>query len=509
MIDIIVDSRIRFNSDGIGLTGKDGQQWLRFLGEVKQDMMLNNPVYEEAVRYGRYVGYIPSRIVLDEYDQATHMASLPRGYMGHLLALLKRYGFEYQVIDNRVQLPSVEFTSAIELRIYQAPAIDSLLRGTQGILEAPAGAGKTECGMEIMARVGQPALWLTHTQDLAEQAAARAVRCLGIPRGEIGMIGCGKEQIGERLTIGIIQKLVRMETTDLAGVLGRFGLVIIDEIHHANSASTWQAVINQIPAKWRYGVTATLKRGDHLETVTHQTIGPTLAKIERSEVESVGKVVVPGLRVIKTECASATWTAYQERVAKWNETCKQCKLQGRPEPKKLMLPYGKILEDVLGDDGRNCLIINTLLQECPGHYSLVLSERVNHCEVLAELLKACLGSLRTAVIHGKMNKTDRKTVISAMDAGELDILFAVDIAKEGLDIPRLDRLFIVGGGRNEAEVEQKVGRIQRSFAGKMDAVVFDFVDPEIGVLANQYWTRNRVYKNLGMVRGKTTRREAS
>jgi superfamily II DNA or RNA helicase len=85
-----------------------------------------------------------------------------------------------------------------------------------------------------------------------------------------------------------------------------------------------------------------------------------------------------------------------------------------------------------------------------------------------------------------------------MVSGELDVLFAVDIAKEGLDIPRLDRLFLVAGGRNEAELEQKVGRIQRACPGKLDAVVFDIVDERIGVLRAQYYARRKVYKSLGL-----------
>jgi len=140
-----------------------------------------------------------------------------------------------------------------------------------------------------------------------------------------------------------------------------------------------------------------------------------------------------------------------------------------------------------------------LARECLGHSSLVLSERVEHCEWLKNEIYEYGPGVRAAVIHGKLNKTKRREVLAAMESGELDILFAVDIAKEGLDIPRLDRLFLVGGGRNEAEVEQKVGRIQRPFAGKEDAVVFDFVDEKIGVFQNQFWARRRVYRKLGIV----------
>jgi superfamily II DNA or RNA helicase len=60
-------------------------------------------------------------------------------------------------------------------------------------------------------------------------------------------------------------------------------------------------------------------------------------------------------------------------------------------------------------------------------------------------------------------------------------------------------LFLVAGGRNESELEQKIGRIQRSCSGKKDAIVFDFIDERIGVFQGQYWARRKVYKRLGML----------
>lgn len=89
-------------------------------------------------------------------------------------------------------------------------------------------------------------------------------------------------------------------------------------------------------------------------------------------------------------------------------------------------------------------------------------------------------------------------ILEAMNSGDMDVLFAVDIAKEGLDIPRLDRLFLVAGGRNAGEVEQKIGRVQRPFPGKSGAVVYDLVDEKIGVFKAQHWARRKVYKSLGL-----------
>jgi superfamily II DNA or RNA helicase len=479
MLQITIDNKIR-----IQLPPDAKSRWPGLMEQLRKDMVLDNPAYQEALKYDRSTRGIPARIALWEFDQDARVLSLPRGYAGQLIRFLKQHDIAYQLNDARVTLPPVSFNLKISLRSYQKPAVEALLKATQGTLQAPAGSGKTQMGLEVIARLKQPALWLTHTKDLARQAADRAAQVLGIPREEVGMLGAGREKIGPRLTVGIVQKMVQM---DLASVAGSFGTVIIDEVHHS-PASTWAAVVSQLPAKYRYGVTATFERADGLEVITDRVIGPTLYVIGRGQVEAAGGMVIPELQVIRTSCESKTWERYEQRATLYKEN-------GWKPP---AIPFGDILSEILRNPERNRLIIDTLARECPGHCSLVLSERVSHCEELAAWLKSLRPDLRAEVIHGRLSKGKRQEILAAMSAGELDVLFAVDIAKEGLDIPRLDRLFLVAGGRNEAEVEQKVGRIQRPYPGKKEAVVFDFVDEKIGVLRAQHWARRKVYRKLGI-----------
>lgn len=491
MLAITVDNRIRLRTNQTDLSG--------LLSVMKNDMSIPNPAFLEAEKYNRSTRGIPRNLVLFNYDQVTRELSLPRGYAGHLIGLLRKYGIEYTLVDKRTMRHKVPFNSQIKLRPYQVPAVDAVLKGTQGVLKAPAGSGKTEMGLEIVARVEQPALWLTHTKDLAEQVTARAEARLGIPRQEIGMLGAGQERIGDRLTVGIIQKLIRM---DLAPLIGRFGLILLDECHHS-PAATWSEIINQFPARYRYGVTATLKREDSLEIITHRVIGPTLYQVPREAVEASGGVIIPALRVIRTGIESEVWGKHQERDKAWKELRKQYKERGIREPQKPLAPYADILREIIESQQRNDLILDVLKKECPGHCSLVLSKRVQHCGYLANMLTKIAPPLKIATIHGKMSKKQREEIIEKMKNGELDVLFAVNIAKEGLDIPRLDRLFLVCSGRNEAEVEQMVGRIQRAYPGKEGAIVFDFVDEKIGMFQAQHWARRRVYKKLGMIPGKS------
>jgi len=101
------------------------------------------------------------------------------------------------------------------------------LKREGGVIVAPPGSGKTVMAMAIIAAAGQPALCLTHTKDLADQARERAVEFLGLDADEIGMIGGGRWQIGDRLTIGMVQTLAKGMSDEFAN---RFGLVVLNRL---------------------------------------------------------------------------------------------------------------------------------------------------------------------------------------------------------------------------------------------------------------------------------------
>ena len=102
------------------------------------------------------------------------------------------------------------------------------------------------------------------------------------------------------------------------------------------------------------------------------------------------------------------------------------------------------------------------------------------------------------MISGKMTtkkgKAEREQALEDMRTGKKKYLFATySLAKEGLDIPRLERLFMASPVGDYAVVTQSIGRIARTFKGKADPIVYDFVD-NIGYLQKRYKQRCSTYK---------------
>jgi len=98
----------------------------------------------------------------------------------------------------------------------------------------------------------------------------------------------------------------------------------------------------------------------------------------------------------------------------------------------------------------------------------------------------------------KTAKEEREQAMKQMRSGEKKYFFgSFQIAREGLDIPRLDRLFMASPVKDEAIVEQSVGRIRRTHESKKDVpVVYDFKDKNIGKCVRWYKERCKVYRSI-------------
>ena len=162
--------------------------------------------------------------------------------------------------------------------------------------------------------------------------------------------------------------------------------------------------------------------------------------------------------------------------------------------------YVKLIEHLTTDTRRNIQIARAIMEE-KGHSCLILSDRLNQLEAIRALLPYEMQE-KSAFINGKMQskkaKAEREQAIEDMRDGVKKYLFAsYSLAKEGLDIPRLDRLFLASPCKYSAIITQAVGRVRRTADGKETPVVYDFVDDEIGFCEGAWKKRCTSYRKMG------------
>lgn len=428
--------------------------------EMARMLNIPNPKYEEAEKAGRSTCEIDPFIRL--YDFAEGDIVLPRGLIVWLTTKCKKLGIPLTFTDCRKTLAPVKFNSSINLRDYQGESVKSMTHYTTGGLVAGCGAGKTEIMLNLIEVIGQPTLWVTHTAELLEQTKERAVLRLGLDPNEIGIIAKGKVKTGPRLTIALIQTLRR---ADIQAIKNLFGMVIVDEGHHC-AADSYQ-IVGQFPAKYRYWCTATPNRPDGLSLIIKALAGPVRHTVPAEQLPTI----TPTLRIIET--------AYMGYLNSYD--------------------YTGMVSACIQDDKRNALIVNVIARECRGHFSLVLSDRIEHLETLHGALTRALPDLNIRLLTGKkMKMKERKALMEEAVAKKVDIILATQLAREGLDLPHLDRLFLVLSKKSGNAIQQEVGRIMRPCEGKEDAVVFDFCDPNNPVFFSQFQKRCRAYYMIGV-----------
>jgi len=420
-----------------------------------------NPARADADRYaGRPAHWIPATI--DLWRQEAGALVLPRGLAGEL----RRLAPMCPVRDLRVALPPVDFRWRGALRPEQAVAARAVHAAGGGVLVGPCGSGKTVLGLALVATWRQPTLWLVHTLDLAQQALERARDLLALAPDAFGLIGDGRETWGTHLTIATVQTLARRA---LGALAGRFGAVFLDECQHAPAASFVQ-VMQAFPARYRLGLTATPDRADGLGGAMLAVLGPVAARLTTADLAAAGRVMVPEVRQVPT--------AFRYRYAE---------------------DYGAMLTALCADPDRNALLAGCVAREArSGRSCLVLSERVEHCHLMAAALADLAPEVPAAVLTGAVATKRRAATLEALRDGRLRVLLATKLADEGLDLPALERVFLASGGRAAGRLQQQLGRVMRPAPGKAAPVVIDFVDPLVGVLLAQAKARVRdVYRPLG------------
>lgn len=440
------------------------------LERLRRALSFPNPVYVRRTRLGFHPGAEPERIeaMVEMPDETVH---IPRGAAPRAAEVLLRYANRKLRFEDGRALGSripIVLAPDFKLRDYQGRAVDELAKHTQGLVVLPCGCGKTILGVGAIARFGVSTLVLVPTEDLAAQWAADIKEKLGFLAG---ILGGGRGQTGADIVVGIV------ESVDGWLALhpewgARFGLVIVDEAHHA-PAVTYSRVLGRLTAKYRLGLTATPDREDGLTRWVEWSFGPTL--LERSTAE-----------MIKLGFLQA---ATIEEV----ETGFRCDVSDLPEAKRTAALDRAVHEDML----RNILIADRVAADArAGHTCLVLCGTRVQARELADYI-AARGDIDARYATSTIGKKRRAAAIDDLRSGELPVLVATSLADEGLNIERLSRLYLATPQRAKGRTMQRLGRLLRKWPGKEPRLV-DFVDSENETLARRAQDRRRVWKSAGL-----------
>lgn len=438
---------------------------------VREELTMPNPEYSKKQRMGLWTGNTEQQLCFYYVDGQNLVIPCGAG------KLVKQYldkatCVRQELADNGV----IQYPGSIPLYGYQKAAVKAMYAAGCGILQSPCGSGKTQMGIALAAELQRKTLWVTHTADLLNQSYDRARQYF--PDDILGKITAGKVHIGSHITFATVQTLNKL---DLQKYKYTWDVVIVDECHRVSgtpaSAKMFYRVISSLAARYKYGLSATVHRADGLIKSTFAVLGEVKYQVPETAVADKTMQV----KVVRRE----TGVRIDRCCLDTDGT----------------LVYSKLIPYLTENLERNQIIVSDLAAN-RGHYNLILSDRLQHLQQLRAMLPTELWGV-TAMIDGKMTskaaKAKRIQAIEDMRLGRIRYLFAsFSLAKEGLDIPRLDRLYLTTPKKDYAVVTQSIGRIARAFKGKGEPVCYDYVD-DIGFCENQWKRRRTSYRKAGCI----------
>ena len=428
-------------------------------------LKLNNPDYAKKARMGFYLGSTPKFLYL--YEIHGDEIILPYGTLKQIKSLIQ----DAIVTSDFKPCESIDYGQPVPLYPYQEQAVEAVKNGYYGILQSKAGSGKTQMGIALIKELGRRALWLCHTLDLVNQSKERAERYMDISL--IGKITEGKVDIGKGVTFATIQTMCKL---DLAQYKDMWDVIIVDECHRVAGTPTQMSmfakVLNSLSARHKYGLSATVHRADGMIQATFALLGDIVYTVPDEAVAD--KVMKVGIKPVATgipihfKCLNTDGT----------------------------LNYAKLINYLCTEPYRNLIIRNHIMQNSDKS-CLILSDRLEHLETIMKSLPVWM-QRDAAMISGKMvskkGKAEREQALEDMRTGKKKYLFATySLAKEGLDIPCLERLLLTTPQKDYAVITQSIGRIARTYEGKADPICYDFVD-DIGYLVKSFKKRCATYK---------------
>lgn len=333
----------------------------------------------------------------------------------------------YEIVDKRVTAPMQFPEFKFELRASQKAVCD--LIDDNAIVNAWVSWGKTFTGLAIAGRLGQKTLVVTHTTNLRNQWLKEIKKVYGI---DGGVIGSGMYNIQPCVCVGNIQSLYRR----IGELKQIFGTVILDEMHHVSSP-TFTRIIDEMPARYKIGLTGTLERKDGRHVVFRDYFGNNVFKPPKENY------MVPQVHAIKSEIRfmDGSFTPWAERI---NDLA-------------------------FNEEYIHSVSLIAAKYAASGHKVLVVSDRVQFLKMCARLVGE-----NSVSITGDMDFAEREVSMNMIRNGQKDILFGTQaIFSEGISVDNLSCLVLGTPVNNEPLLTQLIGRVIRKQEGKTQPVIVD------------------------------------
>lgn len=345
----------------------------------------------------------------------------------------------------------------LALRPYQEEALGRMAeaeaRGSRRqMLVAATGLGKTVIFVAKAQRTEGRTLILAHRDELIGQAAAKVREWW--PDADVGIVKAGADTVGARVVVASVQTLARARRRARLVEWAQgdpFGLVVVDEAHHA-AAATYREILGELRAgepggPLLLGVTATPDRGD-------------------------GK----GLDDLFDEIVAVYDLLWGVRSGYLSDL-RGLRVRLDLDLADVKVRRGDYAEGALGAEmeqaGGPDVVARAVAEHAADRRTIVFTPTVEMAQHTAERLRD--RGVPAAAVWGAMPLEDRRATLDRFSAGEIRAVVNCQVLTEGFDEPRADCIVVARPTKSRALYVQMVGRGTRRHVEKADCLVIDVV----------------------------------
>lgn len=354
-----------------------------------------------------------------------------------------------------------------KLRDYQEKCLESVIvEARQGVVRQimvlATGLGKTVIFGQLPSKVrdnGRKTLILAHREELLDQAEDKILQIdstlrIGIEQGKNTI----EDVANTDVVIASVPTLGRKDSERIKKFNpDDFGLIIVDEAHHATSTTylnifryfdVLKGEVKKPNGRVLLGCTATPTRADKVgldkvfdKIVFNYTLQQGINEGYLSNIEAYTVQTKTDISQVHT------------RMGDFAE--------------------GELAEEVNNEE-RNNLIIDSYKDIADHSKALVFAVNVEHAMDLTECFRNA--GYRASYVVGTTDKTERKQVLKDFKSGKIEVLVGVGVFTEGFDEPSIETILMARPTKSSVLFMQAIGRGTRLFDGKPHVKLIDFVD---------------------------------
>ena len=231
-------------------------------------------------------------------------------------------------------------------------------------------------------------------------------------------------------------------------------LLVIDECHHVGGNNTYASILNSLRGSPPIlGLTATPWRSDKYDI--RNTFGSPSFECGIAEGMALGYLAQVDYQLF---CDNIDWDVIPN-FSRNEYTIKDLN-------RKLFIPQ------------RDQKIIDRVIEAwntTPNPRGIIFCQSISHAEQLHEMVTRLEIWRDAEILHSKLRRSQRLTVLTNFRTGRCSLILAIDILNDGVDVPDVNIICFARVTHSRKIFMQQLGRGLRIAENKTSVVVLDFV----------------------------------